>query len=376
MDERQANIDLAFRNGLKDYEVLPPSDVWNSINGKLTQRSRPLYLMRAAAFLAIAMTLSGLAYLWIGRNAALIDPRVMASNEESYVPSKSAGAGKPVLHKKSLPEETITALKPIENHAETVAIQPDLNNTSPDIILIPETNLRLPLKTISLNNSLQHRVNFRNTAAIDLGSEKIGYDYIDYSAENSSGKTERWSISALASPTYYSKFSTGSDELSKQLKASEQAVVSYTGGVALTYSLNKRFSIQSGLFYSSVGQEVEGINSFAGFRKYDNTKGANNFEVLTTNGKVLTSNADVFLMADGSPDRIITAFNRDVFDPQKASLDYINNTMRQNFSYLELPVYLKYKFIDRAVDFNLIGGFSYNLLSIIRYIRLSTAIST
>ena len=36
--------------------------------------------------------------------------------------------------------------------------------------------------------------------------------------------------------------------------------------------------------------------------------------------------------------------------------------MRQNFSYLELPVFLRYKLIDRIVDFNLIGGFSYNLL--------------
>ena len=28
----EANIDLAFRNGLKDYEVLPPPDVWNCID--------------------------------------------------------------------------------------------------------------------------------------------------------------------------------------------------------------------------------------------------------------------------------------------------------------------------------------------------------
>jgi hypothetical protein len=31
MDERGANIDILFRNGLKDYEVLPPPEVWNNI---------------------------------------------------------------------------------------------------------------------------------------------------------------------------------------------------------------------------------------------------------------------------------------------------------------------------------------------------------
>ncbi len=36
---------------------------------------------------------------------------------------------------------------------------------------------------------------------------------------------------------------------------SEQSVVSYTGGVAFSYKLNKRFSIQSGLylFFSRTG---------------------------------------------------------------------------------------------------------------------------
>ena len=144
--------------------------------------------------------------------------------------------------------------------------------------------------------------------------------------------------------------------------ASEQPVVSYSGGVAFSYNVNKRFSIQSGIFYSSVGQDLEGINSFAGFQKYDNTKGDHNFEVLTTNGTVYTNNADVFLFADGNSERIITNYNKDVFDPQKASLDYINNTMRQSFSYLELPVFLRYKVIDRTLGLNLIGGVSYNLL--------------
>ena len=50
MDERRANIDLAFRNGLKDYEVLPPPDVWNCIDSRIIRKKRPVYFMRAAAF--------------------------------------------------------------------------------------------------------------------------------------------------------------------------------------------------------------------------------------------------------------------------------------------------------------------------------------
>ena len=32
MNEKGANIDLLFRNGLKDFEVLPPPGVWDNIH--------------------------------------------------------------------------------------------------------------------------------------------------------------------------------------------------------------------------------------------------------------------------------------------------------------------------------------------------------
>jgi hypothetical protein len=145
--------------------------------------------------------------------------------------------------------------------------------------------------------------------------------------------------------------------------ASEENLISYSGGVAFSYKINKRFSIQSGLYYSSVGQMVDGINSFGGFQKYGNTaKGDPNFKVLTTNGTVRTNNADVFLLSNGPVERITTNYTNDVFDPIKANLLYLNNTLRQNFSYLELPIVLRYKFVDRMIDLNLIGGLSYNML--------------
>jgi hypothetical protein len=185
----------------------------------------------------------------------------------------------------------------------------------------------------------------------------------EYIPESSTAMgSERWSIGAMASPTYYSTFNSDNNDLSHQLAASEQSIVSYSGGVALSYKLNKRFSIQSGLYYSSLGQEIDGINSFGGFQKYDYTKGDHNFEVLTSSGNVYIDNADVFVISTTPGERILTAYTNDVFDPDKANLDYISNTLIQNFSFLELPVVLRYKIVDKTIDINLIGGISYNML--------------
>ena len=361
MDERRANIDLAFRNGLKDYEVLPPPDVWSCIDGRITRKEKPSYLLRAAAFLAIAMTLSVLAYRWAGKNPAIPGNDALALNETLSSPSSAANLISPATPQLKIYRSAFSEPARINDSPETVAIT-DSHNEVSNVAKLPQTNLQLPLKTASLG-IIRHQSGVNETQKSDLYVDDISLEYQDYLADNPADvKNHRWSIAALATPTYYGKINGSSNELSQQIMASEQAVVSYTGGVALSYNVNKRFSIQSGLFYSSVGQDLEGINSFAGFQKYDNTKGDHNFEVLTTNGTVYTNNADVFLFAEGNSNRILTNYNNDVFDPQKASLDYINNTMRQNFSYLELPVFLRYKIIDRTVDFNLIGGLSYNLL--------------
>jgi hypothetical protein len=362
MDELRANIDLAFRNGLKEYEVLPPPDVWNCIDSRLNRKIRPAYFIRAAAFLAIAMTMSVLAYRWVGKTSGVADTSVLAVNEESSLPFTAPSTTIPVPLKREVSGSTSYPVNTNVQDSEVLSpVHADENSVS-SVLKMPETNLRLPLNAAQMS-IIHHQSAFTEAPNSTLSVDNVSVEYQDYLADNNTAdKTSRWSIAALATPTYYGSINSGSDDLSKQIMASEQPVVSYTGGVALSYKVNKRLSIQSGIFYSSVGQELDGIYSFAGFQKYDNTKGDHNFAVLTANGTVYTNNPDVFLFADGSSDRIITAFNKDVFDPQKASLDYINNTMKQSLSYLELPVYLRYKVIDKTVDFNLIGGLSYNLL--------------
>ena len=57
-----------------------------------------------------------------------------------------------------------------------------------------------------------------------------------------------------------------------------------------------------------------------------------------------------------------SAYTKDVFDPNKASLQPVNSSLNQNFSYLEFPVILRYKIVDKTIGINLIGGLSYNLL--------------
>jgi len=359
MDEREANIDLVFRNGLKDYEVLPPPEFWDSIQPVIKRNPRSFILLRAAALVTVVLSLSFFAYR-LSMELSSGAEQIVASNEETMSPEILASITEPV---QITPKEKVRIKADQKLVVETVVQDSNIPSVTSES-LAPEVKYLSETKNISINTSKPLSgltlASLSSPRKYSFPVKEVETQYIP--EESPLQTTERWSIAALASPTYYSRFNSGKDEFSKQMMASEQPIVSYSGGVALAYRINNRLSLQTGLYYSSLGQDLDGISSFGGFQKYDNTKGDRNFEVLTTSGTVYTNNADVFLLSNGSGNKVITSYTNDVFDPEKASLHYINSTMRQTFSYLELPVVLRYKVVDKTIDLNLIGGLSYNIL--------------
>jgi hypothetical protein len=359
MNDKGANIDLLFRNGLKDYEVLPPPGVWEGIHPAIKVKSQPVIFLRIAAAITVLVTVSFLTYRWSREISDTPSVPVMAFNVPVASPLKSVSNDIIQYVPQNRNDQVVNfAENSVEVDNTSIISDETVSAIYPEqIIYAQETKNFLSAGNQSLRGPALA------SAKTSFGNEpKLTYTELEYIPENIPEKPKnRWSIAAMASPTYYSSFNSGSDALSKQLSTTEQPLVSYSGGVVFSYKVSKRFSLQSGLYYSSLGQRVDGIDSYSGFQPYSSTKGDHNFEVLTTNGTVYTSNPDVFLAAKGS-NRVLTSYTVDVFDPDKANLQPVNSSLDQNFSYLELPVVLKYKILDKTLGINLIGGLSYNLL--------------
>jgi opacity protein-like surface antigen len=359
MVSKGANIDLLFRNGLKDFEVLPPVEVWNNILPVIRKRQRPVILLRSAALIAVLLSISFLAYRWSREISTSFQNPVLAMDEESVkMQDNSANKGFIRVLPSTDRQTAIIRQDLVPGQSVPADLIDEGNTEQTGITLIPETrdlNVRNNLMTPA---SIQAIKDLRYTADNTKADNKILTDF-NYTEQKE--KINRWSITAMASPTYYLHPELGSSEIASQISSSEQSRVSYSGGVGFSYKISKKLSIQSGLYYSSLGNEVDNINSFTGFSPFDLSKSDHNFEVLTSSGKIYTENHDVFLI-DMVGDRVTTRYTNDVFDPAKANLSYINNSLFQNFSYLEMPVMVRYKLIDKNVDFNLIGGLSYNLL--------------
>ena len=257
MNEKGANIDLLFRNGLKDYEVLPPPGVWDNIHPAIKIKSSPVILLRVAAAVTVLLTVSFLTYRWSREMSNSTPDSVMAFNVNTSSPIVS----NPVKNSQYLPSKENSQVRNssdllIETANSVVAFQESEPDASSQQILYAQktNNLSLIDRETTTGLFLTSPGSYRDNTV------NIKYADLLYSPENAVVKPQnRWSVAAMASPTYYSSFNSGSDALSKQLSATEQPLVSYSGGVAFSYKVSKRFSIQSGLYYSSLGQKVDGI---------------------------------------------------------------------------------------------------------------------
>jgi hypothetical protein len=360
MVNRGANIDMVFRNGLKDYEVLPPAEVINSILPLIKQEPKSFIFLKSAAMIVVLVSLGFLTYLLTRDVSSGFNDSEMAFIIEASSPvtSHTIERSQNIISKKT---------SFVRNSSESkIEILPErVIESENEIITSQEIPFLYKPRTLSLSNAKLQRGIFSSSTSTPQNSVFTlkSTDPV-YQIENPPANgNEKWSIAAMASPTYYSRFNAGNDAVSKQLMSTEQALISYTGGVAFSYKVNKRFSIQAGLSYSSLAQSIDGVNSYTGFQKYNDSKGSSAFRVLTSNGTIYTRNSDVFITAgSGMPQRVVTSYTRDVFDPKQANLQFVSSDIHQNFSYLELPVMLRYKIIDKKVDVNLIGGMSYNML--------------
>ncbi len=359
MVDKGANIDLLFRNGLKDFEVLPPVEAWNNILPVIRKKQRPVIFLRSAALVAVLLSMGFLAYKWSQQISAPFRAPLLSLEQESAKPQVSSAD--PVLIRRIPASDGQSSM--IRNRK--VQFQPDAAEPAGEVYPVQsDPDMVTESDYINFRNDQMTPASIqvlKGTPYVSENQETINGGLYDFGFEELKKKTDKWSLTAMASPTYYMAPELSSSEISNQISSSEQSRVSYSGGVGFSYKISKKLSIQSGLYYSSIGNEVDNIYSFAGFRPFDLSKGDHNFEVLTSSGKIYTENPDVFLI-DMAGDRVMTKYTNDVFDPLKSKLSYINNSLFQNFSYLEMPVILRYKLIDKSIDFNLIGGLSYNLL--------------
>lgn len=356
MFERESNIDIVFRNGLKNMEVLPPADVWDNIPPMPARHSTLRIISGIAAGVAAMLSLVLLATWYTRSNSPTQQSAVMtiASGEQQAVridmtPATTETA--PVKRDVSEITHGTLAAEPVGRKVSTLSAEgPDMTIASVD----------LTMKHAKENSSLQ--MNSEDEITIIASDRMKG-------AEESLAMTmntpvnkimgQRFMVGASLSPAM-GMSPSGQDTKLSELMNSERSRPSYTTGLSFGYKITDRLTIQSGIGLASMGQTITDVDVFAGLSNFYAVKSNYLYTVETASGPILAGNTDLYIT--DNLNRVGTMIQGNMADPSKYNLTQVGEDIRQIFRYLELPIMLRYKVIDRKVGLNLSGGLAYGFL--------------
>jgi hypothetical protein len=378
MDFKGKNIDRIFREGLKDFEVAPPPEVWEAVmQTRVHERKRAFPVFRYAAAAVALLLVVGSLYTIINK------PEPGELNTPPLTQSIIPTGKDDIESAEKVVQESIAAEKLLIAETQIIIVKAESEDISPDKVL----QTREPVNIRDDANKLLLAENYHPVESKSLSSfvdakfiifdSKIAYsnkglplinDFAnepnDHEIENQGG----WSFGAKFSPLYTSRNVTMSIPDNKEMYDNvEEGVIAFSGGFNFKYKPADRISIHAGLFYSRMGQKITDLVAY-NVPPYivstlpDDGKGSNNIMLSSSFGTVVVP--ENLYIKDMTISRVIynDKYSLENFDPDKFGLEGFDSEITQSFEYIEIPLLISYKVIDRVIDFQLLGGISTNLL--------------
>jgi hypothetical protein len=195
--------------------------------------------------------------------------------------------------------------------------------------------------------------------------------YMDVTAmSNISAKSQprnRWEITGQFAPMYsYRAISSVPDGANKSdFDDAESPLLAYSGGITVAYRVFGRLSVQTGIYYSQMGQSINSVTPVTNMyvALSSNNAYTKNFVKTSTGNVTVASN-----VKSGVNTTYASYFNAESQSPPANAVATANVSspakyrMIERLDYLEIPLMVRYKIFDRKLNFYVLGGMSTNVL--------------
>ena len=158
--------------------------------------------------------------------------------------------------------------------------------------------------------------------------------------EKEKEKRSRWAVSTNASPVYFNSISEGSSLDSQFSKNSKEFETTMSYGIGAVYQISNKFSFKTG------------VNALTFNYNTDNVLFNTRLNSVTNNIKTLDRNSN-------SENLAFSAINsKSDLGDALILLTESKGSIKQELSYVEVPLELSYKILDKKFGIDLIGGVS------------------
>lgn len=156
-------------------------------------------------------------------------------------------------------------------------------------------------------------------------------------------KRSKWAISTNASPVYFNSLAEGSSIDEQFNSNSKNYSTTLSFGIAGSYALNEKLSLKTGVNTINLSYNTNDVLFESRMREVDN------------NIPTISRNANASNMVFSSKNGTVNEISGDV---ENVVIDNNVGALKQNISYIEIPLELSYKLVDKKFGVEIIGGMS------------------
>lgn len=245
------------------------------------------------------------------------------------------------------------------NNVKTIQKKDDkslLDKNKAEIALINGTEKNT---AIAHNKTSKEKEKLESLAENKLEENKINIeDAIDETTKDVSEeeKLNRWSIAPNAAPVYFSTLGEGSSIDPQFNSNSKTGNLNMSYGISASYAVNKKLTIRSGVNRVSLGYNTNNVVVFQSVG-VSSSSALRNVDVSSNNG--LAADA----LSNGSTENV-SIISGENFNLNNGPESFSTNTsINQSLGYIEVPLEIQYKLLNKKFGINVIGGFSSFFLS-------------
>ena len=404
-------LDDMFRSKLDDFEHEPPSYVWSRIQEKqMGDKRRRTFLVWKISGVAAAILLAFLLGWQLHQSQQDLSPRLAdekptqaveipaktqsstsgTTNQEG-VKSEQESTEKKASASTNIKTETTTKTNTVINQLQAKRKQ-YTNQTSASIShenieqRLDENRNSDQLQLLrSLKGEINHLLDDKQLAEVGLQKlersrlSSIEQAVVEENAKllagnNETNKSNSWQVGAMLTPGYNINQSSQSMQYASNMAVpGSKENMQLGGGISVEYKTGKRWSIQSGVYYSKLDQLSSNQPYRASDALYAEAPGQDNITGSATNeasyfntairvnqGEMQMNTSAGVIAIDNLPS---TAKLSNSFESLSNNGILLTQTdFEQNFEYIEIPLIFRYQLIDATFGVQLLGGFNASVL--------------
>lgn len=392
--KEKKNIDRLYQEKFKDFEATPSPGVWKNIADRLEEDKRkkplilPIWYKIAGAAAMLAILLSGGYFIYqnnfFGNTPGLVfefqeieRPHIQTTFENKTL-TETGNLLQKITSDKQENKSSNNALTSGNNGVASSGIETKNEKASEDSSSeIGENNEKL----INQNTGLAETEDFSeekikenletsensasnkrsdSTSLIAGNTETEVQKEKDSLAENAIATLEKeskeaekekdetetgkgkLSLSTFAAPVVYDNFGKGNPIDPQFAGNSSSPNLTMAYGVNVSYQLSEKLKIRSGIGKVAMSYDIQDVLFSAAIipnaiASIDYSQEGSNFQIQGNSGRNSYSSA------------------QSSFAPESASMAMLGE-INQQFGYIEIPLEIEYKLIDKKMGLNIIGG--------------------